>query len=198
MITADFLQNEFSNWDFEKNLPPDIPGVIESITEGTGIPAFTEAVGEFYPNTNWAHYSSAFDGGTGGQTGFYNVMLNGNDPIAALTWWEGSCEFNSVMRQQAADTSASLPNNYRYYIGTGSQHTTWGSDKVYTDTTGGVPPFVDWIEAMLASDPNWVNVEASPFNVLLPGNVKPPVLPTAPFELSDPNDPNSPVIVNCP
>ena len=198
VITTDFLQNYFSNWDFEKNLPPGIPGVAESITEGTGIVGFTEAVGEFFPNTNWAHYSSAFDGGTGGQTGFYNLMLNDNDPIEALTWWEGSCAFNSVMRQQAIDISASLPDNYRYYIGTGSRHTTWGADKVYTDTTGGVPLLVDWIEAMLASDPNWVNVEASPFNVLLPGDVQPPSLPTAPFELSDPNDPGSDVIVNCP
>ena len=31
VITASFLQNEFGNWNFEANLPPEIPGVIESI-----------------------------------------------------------------------------------------------------------------------------------------------------------------------
>ena len=32
------------------------------------------------PRPRWAHYATAFDGGTGGQTGFYNIMLNNNDP----------------------------------------------------------------------------------------------------------------------
>jgi hypothetical protein len=177
VITASFLQNEFNNWNFQANLPP-IPGVLESITMGTGMVGYVEAITTYLPQSNWAHYTTAYDGGTGGQTGFYNIMLNGNDPIAALTWWEGSCQFNDVMRQQAQDTYASVSaadDNYRYYIGTGSRHTMWGHDKVYTDTTGGVPTVTDWIDAMLASepgspDPGWVNVEASPFNVLLTGD----------------------------
>jgi len=28
------------------------------------------------PHHHWAHYSTAYDGGAGGQTGFYNLMLN--------------------------------------------------------------------------------------------------------------------------
>jgi hypothetical protein len=42
------------------------------------------------------------------------------------------------MVQQATDTYNAitpLTNNYRYYIGTGSRHTMWDSNKVYTDTT---------------------------------------------------------------
>lgn len=178
VITADFLQNEFPNWNFTANLPKKPAGVIQSITNGTGMVGYIEAVAAFYPATNWAHYASAYDGGSGGQTGFYNVMLNGNNPIAGLTWWQGSCAFNQQMVLQATETFNTVSlgtNNYRYYIGSGSRHTMWGSNKVYTDTLGGVPLIVDWVNAMLGTnDPNWVNVQASPFNVLLPGDPQPP------------------------
>jgi hypothetical protein len=104
------------------------------------------------------------------------------------------------MRQQAAETAAAIDaadGNYRYYIGSGSRHTVWFNDKVYADTTGGVPLLADWVRAMLASapgapDPAWVNVEAVPDNVLLPGDPQPsPLAP--PFETSV-----SGVVVNCP
>ncbi len=198
VITADFLQNEFENWNFRANLPAEFPELRQTIDDGTGMVGYIDLVTDFFPNTNWAHYSTAFDGGTGGQTGFYNLMLNDNNPIAALTWWEGSCAFNSVMRDQAFTNAALDPRNYRYYIGTGSRHTMWGSNKVYSDTTGDVPTIVDWVSAMLAgvpgaSDPGWLNVEANPFNVLLPGDVRPPSIPTPPFELD-----GSDVVVNCP
>jgi hypothetical protein len=195
VITASFLQNEFNNWNFKANLPKDIPGAVDAIDSGAGMPAYVEAVAAYFPDTNWAHYTTAYDGGSGGQTGFYNVMLNGNNPLAALTWWNGSCAFNAQMHTQATDTAtavAAKDDNYRYYIGTGSRHTMWGSNKVYTDTTGGVPTVVDWINAMLATGPGWVNIEASPSNVLLSGDPRPSPLED-PFEGTDPN-----VIVNCP
>lgn len=173
VITTDFLQNEFTNWDFRKNIPPTIPGVVESIDDGTGIVGYTKAVTSFFPQTRWAHYSSAFDGGQGGQTGFYNVMLHDNNPLAALTWWEGSCAFNAKMREQALETADAVPSNYRYYIGTGSRHTMWGSNKVYTDTTGGVPLLVDWVNGMLEGTPAWTNVECEDCGLLLPGDVRP-------------------------
>jgi hypothetical protein len=194
VITAEFLQNEFNNWNFKANLPKDIPGVVEAIDTGAGMPAYVEAVAKYFPDTNWAHYTTAFDGGEGGQTGFYNVMLNGNNPLAALTWWDGSCAFNTQMHLQATNTAtavAAKDNNYRYYIGTGSRHTMWGSNKVYTDTTGGVPTVVDWINKMLTNASDWDNVDANPENVLLSGDPRPSPL-EEPFEGSDPN-----VIVNC-
>jgi hypothetical protein len=200
VITASFLQNEFNNWNFKANLPKDIPGVVEAIDKGTGMPAYVEAVAKYFPHTNWAHYTTAFDGGSGGQTGFYNVMLNDSNPFAALTWWEGSCAFNAQMHLQATATATAVAaenNNYRYYIGTGSRHTMWGSNKVYTDTTGGVPTILDWVNAMLTTGPGWVNVEASPSNVLL--NPDPPKEDPRPDPLEEPfegTDPN--VIVNCP
>jgi len=192
VITQDFLDNEFPHWKFAANLPRTIPGLRDTLTNGTGVPGYTKVVTSFFPDTRWAHYSTAFDGGLGGQTSFYQVMLNLQNFFVWANWWEASCAFNANMRKQAIDTAAAVPLNYRYYIGTGSLHTMWGSDKVYTDTTGGVPLIVDWVNAMLAGDPDWVNVEAGPANVLLPGDPQPSPL-QAPFELS-----GGDTIVNCP
>ncbi len=197
VITDEFLQEFFPNWNFEANLPADIPEIREVLENGSGIPGYTEVVANRYPDTDWAHYSTAFDGGTGGQTGFYNVMLNDNNPIAAVTWWDASCAFNANMRQQAIDTHEVVPDNYRYYIGTGSRHTMWGSNKVYNDTTGGVPTIVDWVNAMLDNsptddNPEWANVECEDCGLLLPGDTRPsPLRP--PFE-----EQGEDVVIVCP
>ncbi|MFZ1866611.1 MAG: pectin acetylesterase-family hydrolase [Polyangiales bacterium] len=185
VITQDFLQNEFGNWNFTANLP-DIPGVLEAITTGDGMPAYTQAVATYFPNTNWAHYATLYDGGQGGQTGFYNIMLNGGNPLAALTWWNASCQFGQNALQQSLDTYAAVPSNYRYYFGTGSRHTMWGNNKVYGDTTGGVPTVLSWVNGMLASspgepDPAWTNVLCENCGLTLPGDPQPnPLEP--PFE----------------
>jgi hypothetical protein len=171
VITQDFLEQQFGNWGVEQNLP-DVPGIGDVPVEEQSMPGIVTAAAAYYPRANWAHYTTAYDGGDGGQTGFYHVMLNPGNFFAWLNWWESSCAFNAQMRQQALDTSAavSLENdNYRYYIGTGSAHTGFGRDKVYADTTGGVPPLVDWVNAMIDDTPAWTDVEASPSNVLLPG-----------------------------
>jgi len=180
VVTADFLNNYFPNWNFKSNLPNNIPGLKTALDSGS-IADYTKAVATFFPATTWAHYATAYDGGSGGQTGFYNIMLNNNNLIGAVNWWTGSCQFNQVMVQQVQDTAAALTstNNYRYYIGTGSRHTMWGSDKVYTDTTGGVPTIVDWVDATLASSPPsannsaWRNVECTNCGLLLPGDPRP-------------------------
>jgi hypothetical protein len=184
VITPEFLQNEFSNWNFVDNLP-DIPGVLEAITEGDGMPAYTEAVATWAPDTNWAHYSTKYDGGQGGQTGFYNVMLQ-MSPAGALVWWEASCQFGETALAQSVETSSAV-SNYRYYFGTGSKHTMFGNDKVYSDTTGNVPTIVDWVEGMLASRPGapddaWVDVECENCGLLLDGDPKPTPELLAPFE----------------
>jgi hypothetical protein len=188
VITPEFFQNDFANWNFVSNLPQEIPGVVESIESGEGMVAYVEAVADFYPDTNWAHYSTSYDGGTGGQTGFYNVMLNDNNPLAALTWWEATCEFNDVLVDQADETAVEVPDNYRYYIGAGSRHTMYGNDKVYTDQSGGEQQtIVDWVEDMIAFEPgtsspaDWQNVECTDCGLVLPGDPTPPVIPTDPF-----------------
>jgi Pectinacetylesterase len=178
VITQSFLELNFPNWNFEGNLPANVPAIQQVFDEGSGIPGYTKVVAGLYPNTTWAHYTTAFDGGSGGQTGFYNIMINDNNPINALTWWRGSCAFTTQMRAQVLATAAAIPDNYRYYIGTGSRHTMFGSNKVYTDTTGGVPTLVDWVNGMLASgngvaDPAWTNVECTNCGRTLSGDPRP-------------------------
>ncbi len=184
VITEDFLENEFTNWNFVPNLP-EVPGVNEAITEGGGMPEYTEAIAVAYPDTNWAHYSTLFDGSPGGQSGFYNVMLNEGGPADTLTWWEASCAFGDVALRQSEEIAAAVPANYRYYFGTGTEHTVFRNDKVYSDTTGGVPSFVDWINPMLASGPqgrdtSWTNVLCEDCGLLLEEDPRPAPL-QAPF-----------------
>ncbi|MFN8542781.1 MAG: pectin acetylesterase-family hydrolase [Candidatus Binatia bacterium] len=192
VITQSFLDNEFPNWNFAANLPTDIPGLRETLTDGSGIPGYTQIVAGAFPETRWAHYSTAFDGGTGGQTGFYNVMRNPTNTGEWFNWWHASCDFDAAMVQQTHDTAAAAPSNYRYYIGSGSRHTMWGSNKVYTDTTGGVPTVVDWIDGMLAGSVAWSNVQCTNCGLLLPGDPRPSPL-QAPFALV-----GSDVVVQCP
>ena len=197
IITNEFLTDNFDNWGVRL---PDVPGISDVPILDQSVPSIFEAAADFYPNTNWAHLTTAYDGGGGGQTEFYNIMLNPDDQLLWFDWWLSSCLWNETMVTQANDTFAAVSaanDNYRYYIGSGSRHEGLRRSKVYADTTGGVPPLVDWVSAMIADDPNWVNVAASPSNVLLPGDPRPGPL-TSPFELSDPNDPNSPVVINCP
>jgi hypothetical protein len=186
------------------------------------------AAASHYPETRFANFSTAFDGGSGGQVGNYHIMVNPDDMGTWFDWWLSACEWSALMRAEADQTATDIAgenDNYRYYIASGSVHTGFGNPRVYYDTTGGVPPLVDWVNAMIADDPNgWVNVQADPFNVLFPGqcssgstnpgamcdvnaqcpsgscqgdDVKPDPL-LDPFQHEDPNDPNTPVIVNCP
>ena len=171
VITQDFLENDIAKWGVEKNLPDWIPGLNRPLTELNAADLWTESA-LFYPRSRFANYAAAYDGGQGGQIGFYNVMLNPGNPIAWISWWPPSCEWNATMRSLVQD-SASRAENYRYYIGSGSRHTMWGSNKVYTDTTGGVPTIVRWIRAMLGGTLDWTNVETTDPGLLLPGDPRP-------------------------
>jgi pectinacetylesterase len=198
VITQSFLDQNFPNWNFAANLPPSIPELKTVLTDGSGIPGYTKVVATRFPNANWAHYASAYDGSFGGQSSFYAIMLANNNPVAALSWWTATCQFNQKMRMQVMDTAAAL-TNYRYYIGTGARHTMWYSNKVYNDTSGGVPLLVDWIDAMQATlpgapAPGWTNVECTDCGRLLPNEdvgVPSPLVP--PFVQVGPN-----VEIQCP
>ncbi len=196
VITEEFLQNELAVWNFRPNLP-DIPGVIESITEGGGIVDYTLAIARQYPETNWAHYSTLYDGSPGGQSGFYNVMLTNGSPTATLRWWDASCAFAELALSQAQRTYEAMPSNYRYYFGSGSAHTVFRNDKVYEDSSGAAPVLVDWVRAMLASgsgstDPLWTNALCSNCGVTLAEDPKPVPLET-PF-----TERGEQIVVECP
>ncbi len=193
VATQEFMDVNFNNWGAMENLP-DVPGIIGVPSNEMSIPLILKAAASHFPDTNWSNYTTAFDGGTGGQTGFYNIMLNPYFPPVWGQWWNASCLFNEAMREQAFDTydTAALENdNYRYYIASGSYHTGFGNPRIYDDTTGGVPPLVDWVNAMMDDDPSWTNVEADPFNVLFPDDPRPDPL-QLPFEMV-----GSDVVISC-
>ncbi|HVP27666.1 MAG TPA: pectin acetylesterase-family hydrolase [Myxococcota bacterium] len=179
VITQDFLATQISKWGVEKHLPSWIPELAVPIAQLDASDLYS-AGARTYPTHRFATYTTAFDGGTGGQTGFYQIMRNPGNILVWLNWWESSCAWNEGMRALNAKTVAQAPN-YRYYVGSGSRHTMWGSDKVYVDTTGGVPTVVSWLEAMLAGAPSWTNVSCTNCGVTLPGDPKPnPLVP--PFD----------------
>jgi hypothetical protein len=171
VITQDFLQNDIAKWGVDKTLPSWIPELSQPLSSLDPSQLWS-APARFYPANRFATYTTAYDGGNGGQTGFYQIMRNPTNLSAWLTWWNSTCAWHDAMRQQTLAAAASAPN-YRYYIGTGSRHTMWGSDKVYTDTTGGVPLLVDWVTAMRDGTPAWTDVECQDCGVLLPGDPKP-------------------------
>ncbi len=180
VITQDFLEFEISKWGVEPNLPPWIPALNVPLTELNAAELWI-ASAETYPQNRFATYTTAYDGSLGGQTGFYNIMLHPfresqfNPVFFWPTWWRASCLWNEGMRELNATAVARAPN-YRFYVGSGSRHTMWGSDKVYADRTGGVSmTIVDWIRAMIDDAPEWVNVECSDCGLLLPGDPSPNV-----------------------
>jgi hypothetical protein len=168
VITQDFLENDLSKWGIEDNLPAWIPGLNVPLTELTAADLWTESA-LFYPHNRYATYSTAYDGGSGGQIGFYNIMLNQSNPLLWSNWWPPACEWNSIMRMLNDDTR-SQADNFRFYIGSGTRHTMWGNNKVYSDTTGNVPTVRDWLVAMLEETPDWVDVDSDDPGLLLPGD----------------------------
>ena len=182
VITQDFLVDDLQNWGLEKNLPSWIPALEgRDLASLSIVDAYVESA-RYYPWNRFATFTTAYDGGSGGQTGFYNIMLNDGNPVGALVWWTASCQWNAVMRAQNQATYSRAPANFRYYIGTGSRHTMWGWPGVYEDVTGGVPPLVDWIGAMVDDGPGWQNVECQDCGTTLPGDPKPSMLPQDPFD----------------
>lgn len=191
VITQDFLENEIQKWGVEKILPTWIPGLNKPLTDLSAADLWAEAA-LFYSKDRWANYTTAFDGGNGGQTGFYQIMLNPGNLGVWTSWWQASCAWNAGMRAQS-QTSAARASNYRYYIGSGSRHTMWGNNKVYSDTTGGVPRIVDWLNAMLANTPAWTNVECTDCGALLAGDPRPGGNPMpAPFTSGKVSCPGTP------
>ena len=194
VVTQDFLVNYLSTWGIEKHLPEEVPELDVPLGE-LDMSGVYEAIARAYPNGRFATYTAAFDGGGGAQTFFYHIMKNAEDTAAWGAWWESSCEWNSMMRELNLATAAAVPN-FRYYVGVGSAHTIWGRDKLYTDTTGGVPAFVDWIDTMLyGSDEEWGNVECTNCGMLLEGDDRPNP-PAAPFVDTDGD--GSADMIDCP
>ncbi len=182
VVTREFLENDLRNWGLEQNIPDWIPGLDGILSREFPVGEGLGEIARYYPWNRFATYTTAYDGGSGAQSAFYNIQLNDGNPLADLTWWEASCAWHEGMRALNQLSYARAPANFRSYVGPGTAHCISWRDKAYTDTSGGVPAFVDWVNAMLAGSPDWVNVECQDCGITLPGDPIPAVLPTPPFD----------------
>ena len=195
VITPEFLENEFGNWAFRDNIPDNVPEAAAAIDDGSGIVGYITAAARAIPHANWAQYTTAYDGSAFGQTGIYRIMLNDNNPLAALNWWESTCDFNAEMISAVADTYATTSaekDNYRYFIGAGTQHTIFQQDKVYAGQEGGEPmTFAEWMTTMIGHDTQkratdvWQNAECTDCGFIRDGDPVPDPVDTPPFTIDE-------------
>lgn len=172
VITQAFQDTNLAQWGVNSTLPKWIPGIKGKHLSDLNTAEIGIDAAKFYPRTDFVQYTTSYDQT---QTQFYNLMVFGDTGSEAFEWWLSTCDWNAKMLTNLTTTAA----NYRYYIGAGSRHTVWGSNKVYTDTTGGVPLLSNWVNAMLAGDAAWTNVKCTNCD-LLAGDARPSPL-VAPF-----------------
>jgi len=185
VVTEEFLAEDLENWNLLSSVPDWIPALDVPVEQLSLADLYIE-LGLFYPDNRFGTYTSAYDGGSGGQTGFYNIMLNDGNPVGGAVWWAASCAWNDEMRALNAISVERAPN-YRFYVGPGSSHTMWGRPRVYEEVEIGQPRIVDWVTAMVDGSAGWVNTECADCGVTFDfmngdNDPLPPELPTEPFD----------------
>ncbi len=176
VITQDWFDNSFDNWNFDATAAED-PLVQQIKLEETQItPKGYETLANTYPEHDFANFASRYDGSGGGQAAFFHVMSNPNPNPSDLLftagflnsvwpqWWESQCGWDAGRAAQNLDTIANTGDNYATYVGAGSEHGMFGSDKVYTDLTGVSITIADWIQQQIDDDPLWTSVICSSGN----------------------------------
>ncbi len=182
VVTQDFTANEISKWGIETLLPDWIPELNVPVAQLDAADLYAAAA-ETYPTNRFATFTFAYDGGQGGQTGFYNIMLNPGAIFLWPSWWNATCAWNQGMLALNADSAARAPN-FRFYVGAGSSHTTFFRDRVYTQTTGNVPTIASWVQAMVDDTAAWTNVLCDDCEDVLPDDPRPNP-PQPPFTADD-------------
>jgi hypothetical protein len=155
VITKGWLDASFGNWGVDGTLPRFVTG-LDVPANTLAMPDVIAALANHFPQHHFASYQSAYDGSGGGQSAFFNVMRNPGDVLQWPKWWQNTCDWNACMRQFVETIDANT-SNFRYFTGAGSAHTGFGFDKIYEDTTGGMPKLVDWINDMRAGAPAWTS-----------------------------------------
>lgn len=169
VITKQWLDTYIKNWGVDKNFPTDLPGISLPV-ENLSLVTLIDAMSDKFPNNRFANYDSSYDGGSGSQTQFFQVMRYPTPPIGNIVdkwpnYWEPACMWNACMREFKAD-NATKSSNYHYFTGAGSRHTIFGSDKVFTETkstkSDGTPmTFAAWVTAMIDDTADWVDVDCN-------------------------------------
>ncbi|MBI3770765.1 MAG: hypothetical protein HY271_20035 [Deltaproteobacteria bacterium] len=168
VVTPTFISASLEpSWHVAQHMPTYIPSLNVPITSLTIADLYIGGATYYLGRgSRFGQYTSAWDGGSGSQTFFYNVMVNGL--LDNANWWHSSCAWNTQMLANDAAAFAGAPTNYRSYVGPGSRHTIYGSNRVYTETHGVPQTFVSWLDNM-RNQPlpaNWNNVLCSDCSLL--------------------------------
>jgi hypothetical protein len=166
VITQKFLNDYIDNWGVAKNFPSDLPGVALPV-QSLSLVDLIDGLAQKYPNNRFAIYDTSYDGGSGSQCNFFQVMRHPNSLADWGNWWQSACMWNACMREFKAENFSRAPTNYRYFTGAGTRHTVFGSDKVYTETKStrsdnnvGMT-VAEWVQAMIDGSSDWVNVDCN-------------------------------------
>lgn len=155
VIAGNFVSAAIQNWDIQ------VPEWVfpDGFDENTTVPQIYTQIASTYSSDEFAQYTTAFDGV---QVFFYKVMLNLENPAA----WEitgpndsAITEWHFMMKNNVYSTAEEI-FNYRYYIGSGIDHTLLRSDKFYTEDTAEGVSFVKWLKRMLRTKKK--NLECEP------------------------------------
>jgi hypothetical protein len=174
VITNSFLEPNkgIDNWGLENNFPDDLEeyGVVLPIAN-LSLVDLIDAMAQKFPNNRFANYDASYDGGSGSQCQFFQVM---NNPTTSTfitewpKWWDQACDWNACMREFKAENATRAPN-YKYFTGAGTRHTMFGSDKVYTETkstneAGTGVTIAAWIQAMVDDTAGFENIDCNNLN----------------------------------
>ncbi|HXC49813.1 MAG TPA: pectin acetylesterase-family hydrolase [Candidatus Limnocylindrales bacterium] len=169
VITKQWLDSYIDNWGVANNFPADL-GLASDDPKDLSLVDLIDGLADHFTNARFANYDSSYDGGSGSQSNFFQVMRYPTPPdINIISNWgnyqESTCDWNACMRQFKGE-NASRATNYRYFTGAGSRHTIFGSDKVYTelkstDALGNSQTFAEWVQAMIDDSPAWVNMDCA-------------------------------------
>jgi len=153
----------FPNWGVAKTVPDYVPGLDGSV-ESLLMSDIWASIANHYPDNRFGQYSTAYDYI---QAQFFRAMGNPGNPLTWTAWWDTACDWNAEAMTVLGDTEVAVTgDNFRYYVGAGTQHTIWFFDKIFHDTHGGVPTLATWIGDMLDDDPAWANETCTDCNMI--------------------------------
>jgi len=140
VVTEDFVQDSFPNWNATENIPDWIPAPDGSWDEVSSLADLYIPVADYYPDDRWSQYNAAHDDI---QTLFYRAMGG-----SAADWSE-------LMLASIQGIQDNAPN-FHSYTAPGAIHCITGDDIFYTREVEGVK-FHDWVDAMV-NDQVWDDV----------------------------------------
>jgi len=138
VISDDFFQDSFPNWNATENIPDWIPALQVPWTELTLVKAYI-ALANYYSSDRWAQYNTAHDQ-------IQTLMYRGMG---------GTDDWGELMLASIQEIQDNAPN-FHSYIAPGTTECITGDDIFYTREVEGVG-FVDWVDA-LVNDEAWDDV----------------------------------------